>query len=313
MLKKNVLVTGGAGFIGSHLCEFLISKNYNVFCIDNFITGEKKNISHLQQISSFKLHEFDITKEFEINTKIDSIYHLASPASPKFFINNPVKTLITNALGSLNVINFAIKNNSTLLVASTSEIYGNPKEHPQNETYFGNVNVIGPRSSYDEGKRFMESLTYAHSKKLKIRIARIFNTYGPRMKKDDGRVIPNFINQSLDNNNHTVYGNGLQTRSFCYVDDTVRGIYKLMNTDYCNPINIGNNHEITILELSKKIQKLLKIKKSIDFLPLPEDDPSKRKPNINLAKKIIDWSPEIDLEIGLLKTINYFRGIKNNG
>ena len=303
-----ILITGAAGFIGSHLCDYFLKKKFKVFGLDNFLTGSKKNISHLKLNSRFEFIEHDICDKFSFNKKVDYILHFASPASPIDYLKYPIKTLQIGSNGTENILNFACKNKSIILVASTSEVYGDPLEHPQREQYFGNVNPIGPRGVYDEAKRYLEALTTAYKTKLglDIRIARIFNTYGPRMRINDGRVIPTFINQSINNKNFTVFGDGKQTRSFCYVDDTIEAIYKLLNSNYCFPLNIGNPHECNLLDLIKLIKKLSHSNSSIIYEELPENDPKKRRPDISLAKKILDWKPKTSLEKGLIKTYNYY-------
>ena len=312
MKKESVLITGGAGFIGSHLCDLFIKKKFIVTCVDNLITGDKKNIRHLISNPNFRFYEIDINDNSKIELiedKFKFILHFASPASPKEYLKYPIDTLTTGSTGTLNLLNLAKRQNSKILVASTSEVYGNPLIHPQSEDYFGNVNCIGPRSVYDEAKRFMESLTIAFCNKNKIQfaIARIFNTYGPRMKMNDGRAIPNFINQCINDEKITIYGKGLQTRSFCFIDDTIDGIFKLINSNYQLPVNIGNDHEISIIDLAHMVVKILKSKIKLVFKELPEDDPVRRKPDLTLVKKITKWEPKTDLNVGLSKTINYFR------
>ncbi len=298
---KTILVTGGAGFIGSHLCEALLSQGHKVICVDNFITGSKKNINHLFSNKNFSLIEQDICKPLELKEKVHEIYNLASIASPKFYYKYPIETLLVGSVGVKNMLDLALKNNAKFLHSSTSEIYGDPLQHPQTESYWGNVNPIGERSCYDESKRFAETLIMTYHRKhcLSSRIVRIFNTYGPKMSEGDGRVIPNFISQALSNKPLTVYGDGSQTRSFCYIDDLVEGLVKAMNSEYNLPINLGNPNETTILELAKKIIKLTDSKSKINFLPLPKDDPAKRKPDTSLAKKELNWQPKISLEEGL--------------
>ncbi len=307
MTKKTVVVTGAAGFIGSHLCDELINDNY-IIGIDNYITGNKNNLNQILHKPKFELIEEDICSQIIIDKKIDAIYHLASPASPIDYTKFPVETLKVNSIGTENMLKLAKKNQCPILVASTSEVYGDPEVHPQSESYFGNVNPIGPRSMYDEAKRFSESITiaYKNNYKVKVRIARIFNTYGPRMKKNDGRVIPNFINQIINNKNFSVYGNGKQTRSFCYVSDTVTALIKLMESKYTLPVNIGNPNEISIINLVDEINKQHSNNVQIKYEPPPVDDPKKRKPNIDLAKNILDWEPKVNLKTGLYKTFNYY-------
>ena len=310
-----ILVTGGAGFIGSHLCKFLLEENGDeVICLDNFFTGKKKNLMSLVEKHKFRIISHDITDtrtpiDVKIPENIDQIYNLACPASPIHYQFNPIQTIKSNTIGVINVLEFAKLNGATVLQASTSEIYGNPLEHPQKETYQGNVNTLGPRACYDEGKRVAETLfmDYYRRFKLPIRIARIFNTYGPNMDKDDGRVVSNFIIQSLENKPITIYGKGTQTRSFCYIDDLINGLYKLMNSTQVSPVNLGNPEEFTISELAKRIIKLTNSKSKITYDGLPQDDPVRRKPDIFVAKKILNWEPKIFLKEGLKKTIDYFK------
>lgn len=307
-MNKTILITGSAGFIGSNMSEFLLNKNYNLIGIDNFLTGRKENLLECLKHKKFEFIEHDICNPINIKSKIDYILHFASTASPADYLKYPIRTLRIGSLGTENVLQLALKHNSTVLVASTSEVYGDPLEHPQKETYFGNVNPIGPRGVYDEAKRYLEAITMAYhkKKKLKTRIVRIFNTYGPRMRYNDGRAIPNFINQALNNIDFTVYGDGKQTRSFCYIDDTIDGIYRLMKSDYSYPINIGNPEEHTILNLIYKLKKLIKTRSKISYSDLPENDPKVRKPDIKMAQKLLGWNPKIDFDQGLKKTINYF-------
>ena len=310
-MKKNkkILITGGAGFIGSHICEKLVLQGNKVFCVDNLLTGKKDNIKHLLNTKNFKFIKKDINQKIFLN--VDEIYNLACPASPPKYQKNPVETVKASVLGSINLLELAKKVNAKILQASTSEIYGDPKEHPQKETYNGNVNPIGIRSCYDEGKRCAETLffDYHREKKVKIKVARIFNTYGPKMDFFDGRVISNFIVQCIKNKNLTIHGKGKQTRSFCYVDDTVDALIKFMNlkSNFTGPLNLGNPYEINIFKIAKKIKKLTNSKSKIIFLNLPVDDPIKRKPDISLAKKKLKWKPKISLEIGIKKTIKYFK------
>ncbi len=306
---KKILITGGAGFIGSHLCDLLLEKGDEVICVDNFFTGQKNNILHLLNNHRFELIRHDIT--WPLYLEVDQIYHLASPAAPIHYQKDPVQTTKTNVLGAINMLGMAKRLDVPILLASTSEIYGDPKEHPQKESYWGNVNCIGPRSCYDEGKRCAETLfmDYWRQNKVRIKIIRIFNTYGPKMALNDGRVVSNFIIQALQNKPITIYGKGSQTRSFCYVDDLVKGIYKMMNTGnrVTGPVNLGNPNEFTILQLAKQIIKLTNSKSKIVFKSLPQDDPKQRRPNINLAKQILNWKPEIELKEGLEKAIPYFQ------
>jgi len=311
----NILVTGGAGFIGSHLCHRLINNGHSVICVDNLITGSKDNLTSLLPNPHFTLIEEDICKPMDI--KADQIFHLASPASPYQYQKNPVATIRTNTLGTLNALDIARKNNARILLASTSEVYGDPTEHPQKESYFGNVNPIGPRSCYDEGKRCAEALFAAYNREYKvdIKIVRIFNTYGPNMDEADGRVISNFIVQALQNNFLTVNGEGSQTRSFMYIDDLINGLIKAMKNDnpFIGPVNLGNPEEIPIKDLAEKIIKLCASKSRIMYKTLPEDDPLKRKPDISMAKKELKWQPKISLDEGLNKTIGYFKTILKSG
>lgn len=304
---KRILVTGGAGFIGSHLCERLLNEGNYVICLDNFFTGSKDNIQHLLKNSNFALVEHDVTEEFF--AEVDQIYNLACPASPVHYQYNPVKTLKTSVLGMINMLELAKKNNARILQASTSEVYGDPKIHPQPENYWGNVNPIGLRSCYDEGKRCAETLMmdYHRNYGVDVRIVRIFNTYGPKMDKNDGRVVSNFIVQALKGEDITVYGDGMQTRSFCYIDDLVDGIIKLMGSDYVDPVNLGNNSERTILDFAKMIIEMTSSQSKIIFKDLPSDDPLQRKPDLTLAQEKLSWQPTTDIKEGLQKTMNYFK------
>ncbi len=306
--RPRVLVTGGAGFLGSHLCERLLKEYYDVLCVDNFYTGSKVNIEHLLNEPYFELIRHDIT--FPLYVEVDEIYNLACPASPVHYQNDPVQTTKVNVHGSINMLGLAKRTKARILQASTSEVYGDPEVHPQPETYRGNVNPLGPRACYDEGKRCAETLffDYHRQHKVRIKIARIFNTYGPRMQPNDGRVVSNFILQALLGKPITIYGDGSQTRSFCYVDDLIEGLIRLMNTDddFTGPVNLGNPEEVRILELAELILELTGSKSEIKFLPLPADDPKKRCPDITLAKKNLNWEPKIPLKEGLKKTIDYF-------
>tara|TARA_R110002050_G_scaffold34967_11_gene88322 strand:- start:41873 stop:42829 length:957 start_codon:yes stop_codon:yes gene_type:complete len=307
--KKRILVTGGAGFIGSHLCERLLAEGNEVICLDNFFTGAKQKVVHLLNNPYFELVRHDVIMPFYI--EVDEIYNLACPASPVHYQFNAIKTIKTSVMGSINMLGLAKRVKARILQASTSEVYGDPELHPQPETYWGNVNPIGVRSCYDEGKRCAESLfiNYHAQNQVAIKIARIFNTYGPKMEPDDGRVVSNFIVQALQNKDITIFGDGSQSRSFQYVDDLVDGLKRLMQTteDFLGPVNIGNPHEFTILELAEKIISLTGSRSKITYLPLPEDDPIQRKPDISLAKeKLNGWEPKIQLEEGLVKTIAYF-------
>ncbi len=302
-----ILVTGGAGFIGSHLIDCLMSEGHDVICLDNFYTGHKRNIVKWLGNPRLDLIRHDITEP--IRLEVDQIYHLACPASPVHYQYNPVKTIKTNVIGTLNMLGLAKRVKARFLLASTSEVYGDPEVHPQPEEYRGNVNCIGLRSCYDEGKRVAETLAfdYHRDNKVDIRVARIFNTYGPRMLFNDGRVVSNFVVQALQGNPLTVYGDGSQTRSFCYVSDLVDGLQKLMNSDYIGPVNLGNPGEYTILELAKTIQDLVNPGLDLVFKPLPQDDPRRRQPDITKAKQYLDWSPTIPLQEGLKFTIKDFR------
>ncbi len=308
-MKKRILVTGGAGFIGSHLCERLLNEDHGVICLDNFFTGSKENIVHLLSNPYFELVRHDVTMPFYV--EVDEIYNLACPASPVHYQYNPIKTIKTSVMGAINMLGLAKRVKAKILQASTSEVYGDPEIHPQTEAYWGNCNPIGTRSCYDEGKRCAESLfmNYHYQNKVRIKIMRIFNTYGPKMHPDDGRVVSNFIVQALKNNDISIYGDGFQTRSFCYVDDLVDGMIRLMNTDdnFIGPINIGNPNEFTIKELAQKVIKLTGAQSKIVYKDLPEDDPKQRQPDIKLAMQTLNWKPNIQLEEGLLKTIDYFK------
>lgn len=309
---KKILITGGAGFIGSHLCERLLNEGNEVICLDNYFTGSKNNVLSLLNNPYFELVRHDVIMPYFV--EVDEIYNLACPASPIHYQHNPIKTIKTSVMGAINMLGLAKRIGAKILQASTSEVYGDPLVHPQTEDYWGNCNPIGSRSCYDEGKRCAESLfvNYHEQNNVKIKIARIFNTYGPRMSANDGRVVSNFIVQALKNEEITIYGNGKQTRSFQYVDDLVEGLIRLMNTEdsVTGPVNIGNPGEFTMLELAEKIIEITDSKSKLSFHPLPEDDPMQRKPNINLAKKALNnWEPTIKLNEGLLKTIEYFKTI----
>ena len=307
-----ILVTGGAGFLGSHLCDRLIEQGHEVICLDNFFTGNKQNIRHLLPHDHFELIRHDVTDPFKV--EVDQIYNLACPASPVHYQHNPIKTIKTSVMGAINVLGLAKRTGARVLQASTSEVYGDPEVHPQTEGYRGNVNPIGPRACYDEGKRCTETLffDYHHQNKVDIRVMRIFNTYGPRMDPKDGRVVSNFIVQALKGEDITVFGDGSQTRSFCYVDDLVEGMMRLMNHDsLIGPVNIGNPGEFTILELAQKVIEKTESKSKIIHHKLPTDDPLQRQPNITLAKGELNWEPKIELEAGLDKTINYFQTLLN--
>jgi len=309
-----ILISGGAGFIGSHLCDYYIAKNNEVWCIDNLLTGCLENISHLIKKDNFKfLNEDLILADIEkLPVDFNYIFHLASPASPPDYFNYPIKTLRVNSIGTEKLLLLSLKNNNTrFLFTSTSEVYGDPKIPVQNEEYWGNVNPVGVRSVYDEAKRYGEALVMAYHRKYKLntRIVRIFNTYGPRMRINDGRVIPNFISQALSGEFLTVYGDGKQTRSFCYMDDLAGGLVKMMESDYHFPVNLGNPDEFTILELAEKIKKIIGVKTEMQFKPPLSDDPRRRNPDIRKAKEILNWSPKISLEEGLIETIEYFKAL----
>ena len=306
--KKTAAVTGGAGFIGSHLCKYLLEKDYKVICIDNLVTGTLRNLESIES-GDFVFINHDITKFIEIKDDLDIIFHLASPASPVDYLQLPIQTLKVGALGTHNILGLSKSKRAIMLLASTSEVYGDPIEHPQNEEYWGNVNPVGPRGVYDEAKRFAEAMTMAYYRQqgAMTRIARIFNTYGPYMRMRDGRVVPNFIIQCLQGKEITIYGNGSQTRSLCYIEDTVEGLYRLAQADYYMPINLGNDREISILELANKMKEITKSKSKIVFRPLPEDDPRRRMPDIKKAKQILNWQPRVDLDEGLDKTILWFK------
>jgi len=310
-MNKTILISGVAGFIGSHLCDYYLNKNYRVVGIDNFLTGSLKNIKQNLHNDNFTFIEHDICKKIQIDEKIDYVLHFASPASPLDYLKFPIKTLRIGSIGTENMLDLAFLKKARILVASTSEVYGDPLVHPQPEKYFGNVNPIGPRGVYDEAKRYLEALTvaYHNKKKLDTRIVRIFNTFGPRMRINDGRAIPNFINQALNKQSLTVYGDGSQTRSFCYIDDTVDGIAKLLSSDFYSPVNIGNPVEYSIYDLASTIMKLIPNNNKIIYKKLPENDPRVRRPDIGLATKILNWSPKTDLKTGLVNTINYYKNL----
>lgn len=310
-MKKRVLITGAAGFLGSHLCDKFIAENFHVIGMDNLITGDLKNIEHLFKLEAFEFYHHDVTKFVHVPGKVDYILHFASPASPIDYLKIPIQTLKVGSLGTHNLLGLAREKNARILIASTSEVYGDPLVHPQTEEYFGNVNTIGPRGVYDEAKRFQESITMAYHRfhGLETRIARIFNTYGPRMRLNDGRVIPAFIGQALRGENLTVFGDGMQTRSFCYVDDEVEGLYRLLLSDYPLPVNIGNPEEITILDFAQEIINLTGTDQKIVFKPLPQDDPMQREPDISKARKILGWEPKVLREEGMRKTFEYFKNL----
>ena len=306
---KTVLITGGAGFIGSHLCDFLLDKGYRVICMDNLITGSVDNMVHMRQEKNFTFIKHDVTKYIDIKGRLDCILHFASPASPIDYLELPIQTLKVGSLGTDNALGLGKEKKAVFLLASTSEVYGDPLDNPQPETYWGNVNPIGPRGVYDEAKRFAESMTMAYQRfhKVSTRIVRIFNTYGPRMRINDGRAVPAFINQALSNKALTVFGKGTQTRSFCYISDLVEGIYRLLLSGVNTPVNIGNPAEMRILDFAKQIIQITGSKSKIIFKPLPVDDPKVRRPNISKAKRELKWESVIDIQQGLRSTVEYFR------
>ncbi|MBI2459123.1 MAG: SDR family oxidoreductase [Parcubacteria group bacterium] len=307
-----ILITGGAGFIGSHLCEKLLKEGHKVICLDNLFTGSRENIALLLADKNFQFIEHDIIEPFFTSEKIDQVYNLACPASPVHYQLNAIRTVKANTIGVINVLGFAKKHGARILQASTSEVYGDPAEHPQKENYFGNVNPIGPRACYDEGKRVAETLFFDYYRKynLEIRVARIFNTYGPKMSLNDGRVVSNFITQALAGKDITIYGDGSQTRSFCYVSDMVDGLIKLMEAEnLTGPVNLGNPLELTIKEIAEKIISLTGSKSKLVYQSLPQDDPTRRRPDITIAKEKLNWQPEVNLEDGLKQTIEYFKKI----
>jgi dTDP-glucose 4,6-dehydratase len=308
---KKVLITGAAGFLGSHLCDRFIKEGFYVIAMDNLITGTLKNIEHLFPLEQFEFHHHDVTKFVHLPGKLDYILHFASPASPIDYLKIPIETLKVGSLGTLNLLGVAKEKNARILVASTSEVYGDPLVHPQNEDYNGNVSPIGPRGVYDEAKRFMESITMAYHRfhGVDTRIVRIFNTYGSRMRLNDGRVVPAFMGQALRGEDLTVFGDGSQTRSFCYIDDQVEGIYRLLMSDYTDPINIGNPHETTIMEFAQEIIKLTGTNQKIVYRGLPEDDPLQRQPDITRAKEILGWEPKVERTEGLKKVYEYFKSL----
>jgi len=308
---KRALVTGGAGFLGSHLCDRLIKEGYYVVCMDNLITGNPRNIEHLKNNNNFEFINHDVSKHIDVEGGIEYILHFACPASPIDYLQLPIQTLKVDSLGTLNTLGLAKAKGAKYLQASTSEVYGDPLVHPQPETYWGNVNPIGPRSVYDEAKRFSEALVMAYHRahRMDTRIVRIFNTYGPRMRGSDGRVVPAFISQALRGEDLTVFGDGSQTRSFCFIDDEIEGIWRLMNSDYHEPVNIGNPSEFNMIELADLVLELTGSKSEIAYKPLPKDDPKVRCPDITLAKKLLKWEPKVKLKEGLKKTIAYFKEV----
>lgn len=310
-MQKNILISGAAGFLGSHLCDRFINEGFRVFGIDNFITGDKDNIQHLFNHPNFHFLDHDVTNHIDIKSPLDYILHFASPASPIDYLKIPIQTLKVGSLGTHNLLGLAKAKQARILIASTSEIYGDPLVHPQHEDYYGNVNSIGPRGVYDEAKRFQEAITMAYQRfhGVETRIARIFNTYGPRMRLNDGRVIPAFMGQALRGESLSVFGKGVQTRSFCYVDDLVNGIYKLLFSDYSLPVNLGNPDEITIIDFANEILKLTESDQKINFKPLPEGDPLKRQPDISLAKKELNWIPKTSRSDGMKNTFDYFKSL----
>jgi dTDP-glucose 4,6-dehydratase len=313
MKSKRILITGAAGFLGSHLCDKFIAEEYHVIAMDNLITGELKNIEHLFPLPNFEFYNHDVTKFIHVSGELDYILHFASPASPIDYLKIPIQTLKVGSLGTHNCLGLAKAKNATILVASTSEVYGDPLVHPQNEDYWGNVNPIGPRGVYDEAKRFQEAITMAYHTfhKVNTRIVRIFNTYGPRMRLNDGRALPAFIGQALRGEDLTVFGDGSQTRSFCYVSDLIEGIYKLLLSDYVNPVNVGNPDEISLKDFAEEIIKLTGTQQKIVYKPLPADDPKQRKPDITRAKQILNWEPKVNRADGLKLTYDYFKSLSH--
>ena len=306
---SRALITGGAGFLGSHLCDRLIADGFDLLCVDNYFTGNKRNVGHLLSQPNFEILRHDVT--FPLHVEVDQIYNLACPASPVHYQHDPVQTIKTSVHGAINMLGLAKRTKARIFQASTSEVYGDPQEHPQPESYWGRVNPIGPRSCYDEGKRCAETLFFDYQRQhnLDIKVVRIFNTYGPRMHPEDGRVVSNFIVQAIRGDNITIYGSGQQTRSFCYVDDMIEGFVRMMNSErgFAGPLNLGNPGEFTILELAERVLKLVGSKSKLVFLPLPIDDPKQRQPDIKLAVEKLDWSPIVNLEDGLRETIVYFK------
>jgi dTDP-glucose 4,6-dehydratase len=311
MFMNKILITGAAGFLGSHLCDRFIKEGYHVIGMDNLITGDLKNIAHLFPLEHFEFHHHDVSKFVHVSGKLDYILHFASPASPIDYLKIPIQTLKVGSLGTLNLLGLAKDKEARILVASTSEVYGDPLVHPQTEEYFGNVNPVGPRGVYDEAKRFMESITMAYHRfhGLETRIARIFNTYGPRMRLNDGRVVPAFMGQALRGEDLTVFGDGSQTRSFCYIDDLVEGIYRLLFSDYAEPMNIGNPHETTIKDFAEEILALTGADQKVIYKALPKDDPTQRQPDITKAKELLGWEPKVGRSEGLKIVYDYFKSL----
>ena len=309
--QKRVLITGAAGFLGSHLCDRFIKEGYYVIGMDNLITGDLRNIEHLFKLTQFEFYHHDVSKFIHVPGPLDYILHFASPASPIDYLKIPIQTLKVGSLGTHHCLGLAKAKGARMLIASTSEVYGDPMVHPQTEEYWGNVNPVGPRGVYDEAKRFQEAITMAYHTfhKLETRIVRIFNTYGPRMRLNDGRALPAFIGQALRGEDLTVFGDGSQTRSFCYVDDLIEGIYRLLLSDYAGPVNIGNPNEISLKDFAEEVLKLTGSDQKIVYKPLPQDDPKQRKPDITLAKKLLDWEPKVDRADGLKKTFEYFKSL----
>jgi dTDP-glucose 4,6-dehydratase len=308
-LPKRAVVTGGAGFLGSHLCERLLADGYHVVCVDNLVTGAAENIAHLRRSASFESIQHNVSEPLYLDGAVDAVLHFASPASPVDYADHPIATMKVGTLGTHNMLGLARAKGAIFFLASTSEVYGDPTVHPQPETYWGNVNPIGPRSIYDEAKRAAEAFTMAYHRAhgMSTRIVRIFNCFGPRMRLNDGRAVPNFLVQAINNQPITVYGNGSQTRSLCYVDDLIEGIVRLLGTDYSEPVNIGSENEVTMLQLARRIRELSGSSSEIVFKPLPEDDPKQRRPDLTRARQILRWEPTTSLDAGLNKTIAYFR------
>lgn len=314
MQRKKVLITGAAGFLGSHLCDRFIHEGFHVIAMDNLITGRMSNIEHLMPLEHFEFYRQDVSKFIHIPGELDYILHFASPASPIDYLKIPIQTLKVGSLGVHHCLGLAKEKGARILIASTSEVYGDPEVHPQKETYWGNVNPVGPRGVYDEAKRFQEAMTMAYHTYhgLETRIVRIFNTYGPRMRLNDGRALPAFIGQALRGEDLTVFGDGSQTRSFCYVDDLIEGIYRLLMSDYAHPVNLGNPDEITMLDFAKEIVNLTQTSQKIVFKPLPADDPKQRRPDISLAKELLDWTPKVQRQEGLQRTYAYFKSLSSD-